>query len=157
MRPRGPHALWDADLADRWSQPAVTGGPPPYVSGGLPLGRGTFAPGTPVTLTGPGGRYPVQVRPLAFWPDGSVKWLHLVFALDGASGTAADGADPGGGERAAYAFQVTRRNGDPLDFTLRTGAAVTPPEPAGAVRVDVLETTADDDAPARVRVDTGPL
>jgi hypothetical protein len=42
---------------------------------GVPWPRGTVKPGTPFALRSPdGANVPVQSWPLAFWPDGSLKW-----------------------------------------------------------------------------------
>jgi len=48
---------------------------------GIPLPRGWLAEGSSVSLAGEdqGGRIPVQSRPLAYWPDGSIKWLLIAF------------------------------------------------------------------------------
>ncbi len=154
-RPTGPADLWDADPVLP-AAPTAERGRAPYGSGGIPLPRGSFRAETPVTLTGPGGVYPVQVRPLAFWPDGSVKWLHVVFALDGALVDAGDGAAAPGADDRVEAFQVTLRNAEPLDFALRYGTGIAYPKSSGAVVAEVLE-TADDGAPGRLRLDTGPL
>ncbi|MFC7343548.1 hypothetical protein [Saccharopolyspora griseoalba] len=52
-------------------------GPPAASTGssfGVPWPRGALREGTPLALTSDGNPVPVQSRPLAFWPDGSVKW-----------------------------------------------------------------------------------
>lgn len=52
------------------------------VSQGLPFARGSFTPEEAgrLRLRGAGGEdVPVQVRPLAVWPDGSVKWALISF------------------------------------------------------------------------------
>ncbi len=162
QRPKGPADLWDAELPS-WTAPPAEDGKAPYVRGGIPLPRGSFQPGTPVALSGPGGVYRVQTNPLAFWPDGSVKWLHLVFALDGALdgalGDAGDAGDRAGAEAidgGVETFQVTLRDGPPLDFTLRYGVGQTSAAADGEVTVAVLETN-DNGAFGRLRLDTGPL
>jgi len=51
-----------------------------YVSSGVPFPVSHLASPTSVQLLDDGGREtPVQTRALARWPDGTVKWLHLVF------------------------------------------------------------------------------
>ena len=50
-----------------------------------------------------GKESPVQGRILAYWPDRSVKWLLLVFPLDGDGGY---GLTPGTGEGTEMAFTV---------------------------------------------------
>ncbi len=57
---------WLGDVA-----PAAPAG----VSWGVPWPKGALARDTPMHLTGPDGqRVAVQTWPLAFWPDGSIKW-----------------------------------------------------------------------------------
>ncbi|MER6797617.1 hypothetical protein ABT262_37430, partial [Amycolatopsis mediterranei] len=42
---------------------------------GVPWPRGTLSRNVPLALhTGDGGEVPLQSWPLAYWPDGSVKW-----------------------------------------------------------------------------------
>jgi hypothetical protein len=58
-----------------------------YLRVALPLGRGELQPGTPLAAslaTDP--PRPCQQRVLKQWPDGSVKWLLLDFAVDAAAG-----------------------------------------------------------------------
>ncbi len=46
------------------------------VTGGIPLPSGRLRPGEPMRARAAGGRtLRVQARPLALWPDGSVRWL----------------------------------------------------------------------------------
>ena len=55
--------------------------------GGIPLAQGVLDSGGWFDLQCPEGRHvPVEGRPAAFWPDGSVKWLHLCGRVDLASG-----------------------------------------------------------------------
>jgi hypothetical protein len=54
------------------SRPAAATG----VTWGVAVPRGELAKGAPVHLQGPGGKaQPTQSWPLAYWPDGSVKWV----------------------------------------------------------------------------------
>jgi len=47
-----------------------------YVSGGVPLPPGQVPKDAGLTLLTPDGKsLPSQHRPIAFWPDGSVKWM----------------------------------------------------------------------------------
>ena len=163
QRPTGPADLWDNELPSRPTPPAQDG-KSPYVRGGIPLSQGSFQPGTAVELSGPGGVYPVQTHPLAFWPDGSVKWLQLVFALDGAlddteDENAGDAARAQVNDQGIETFQVTLRDGPPLEFTLRYGDGSRQNATRNhlpVVSVAVLETT-DSGQPSRLRLDTGPL
>jgi hypothetical protein len=54
-----------------------------YFEFSIPYAQGTLHPSEHVQLLDPGGQsFPVQVKPLAFWHDGSVKWLHGVGRAD---------------------------------------------------------------------------
>ena len=44
------------------------------VSFGVPWPEGAVERGSTFNLSAPGGELPVQSWPLAYWPDGSVKW-----------------------------------------------------------------------------------
>ena len=58
------------------------------VSWGVPWPKGKLKVGDPLTLAEPGGkRIPVQTWPLAYWPDGSLKWTgHAVSAAPESAG-----------------------------------------------------------------------
>ncbi len=65
--------LWPHDF-DRQGQWAV---------GGVPMQRGELQPQDVVALRGcDGTNLPLQTRILAYWPDGSVKWLLLITRTD---------------------------------------------------------------------------
>lgn len=149
---RGKLDLWDADI-ELWQAPPAPIDAAPYVSGGIPIRRGEMQPGDAVVLSGPGGAYPCQTRVLAYWPDGSVKWLHLVFPIDGAVAPLADTlAVPG--DSAMETFDVTFRAGETQSFTLYRSASLEPVLPVEQVSVSTL--SADPDGqPQSVRVDTG--
>jgi hypothetical protein len=59
----------------------LDGAPPSVESGvsfGVPWARGSLQKGQPLSLTASDGRpLPVQTWPLAYWPDGSIKWMGL--------------------------------------------------------------------------------
>jgi hypothetical protein len=56
---------------------------PVGVSWGVPWPRGTMLQGKPLVVRTADGRLlPTQCWPLAFWPDGSVKWSGLAIAAD---------------------------------------------------------------------------
>ncbi len=150
---RGGADLWDAGL-DLWGAPSVLGDDAPYVSGGIPIPRSSMQPGDPVVLTGPGGEYPCQTQVLAYWPDGSVKWLHLVFAFDSAVPTAGAGGVKSGSE--SESFVVTLRNDEDREFTLYYGGQLEPVVGANLVAVSGLSVDTQGN-PQSVRVDTGPL
>ncbi len=47
-------------------------------SGGIPCPRGTIQPSAVmVAVAADGGKLPTQCEPVAFWPDGSVKWMFV--------------------------------------------------------------------------------
>ena len=69
------------------------GGNPPAVptgvSWGIPLPEGKIDPSTNYLLKNSQGQpMPVQSWPLAYWPDGSLKWVGLSTVVDTNSGTA---------------------------------------------------------------------
>ena len=75
--------------------PAATG-----VSWGVPWPKGAVAKAQGFTVTAPDGKaLPVQTWPLAYWPDGSVKWSGFATVADPAAGpfTIAAGAATGPG------------------------------------------------------------
>ena len=65
--------------------------PPAETAGcawGVPWARGRLAPGTQLALaTGDGTAVPVQSWPLAYWPDGSLKWTGHAIGAEGAAGS----------------------------------------------------------------------
>ena len=55
--------------------------------GGLPLSQGLLRQGGWFNLKNAAGkRFAVEGTPAAWWPDGSIKWLHLCGAADLAGG-----------------------------------------------------------------------
>ena len=58
------------------------------VSWGVPWPKGAVQPATPMRLTTASGtRLDVQTWPVAYWPDGSVKWSgHALAAIPGLAG-----------------------------------------------------------------------
>ncbi len=55
---------------------------PVGVSWGVPWPRGALPKESPLTVQTSGSSVPTQAWPLAFWPDGSVKWSGLAIAAD---------------------------------------------------------------------------
>ncbi|HWL52211.1 MAG TPA: hypothetical protein VNQ90_07240 [Chthoniobacteraceae bacterium] len=55
---------------------------PLYATGGYPFGRGELPAGQEVGVRLAGEPVPAQTRPLAYWPDGSIKWLQMTFPYD---------------------------------------------------------------------------
>jgi|GEM_PF-4614170 len=56
---------------------------PAGVTFGVPWPRGTVKPGEPLCVNLDKKSIPTQAWPLAYWPDGSVKWsLSVIHALE---------------------------------------------------------------------------
>ncbi|PBK94821.1 hypothetical protein ARMGADRAFT_67922 [Armillaria gallica] len=64
----------------------VDGGAPPVLptgtSFGIPWAQGQIDRTTPIALTSSGASIPIQTWPLAYWPDGSLKWTGHALAAD---------------------------------------------------------------------------
>ncbi|HEY1337597.1 MAG TPA: hypothetical protein VGF59_08810, partial [Bryobacteraceae bacterium] len=88
------------------------GSPPAFetgVSWGVPFARGTMRKDQPFSLTGGGKSLPLQTWPLAWWPDGSVKFLGCSTVAGPAAGGAlklAPGTPP-----AATALKISEAAG----------------------------------------------
>jgi hypothetical protein len=91
-----------ADVAVNWLDKAAPGGPT-GVSFGVPWPRGAVKKDQAFSLMTAGGKaLPVQTWPLAYWPDGSLKWSGLAtvvgagvagpFTLAAGTGVVPDGA-----------------------------------------------------------------
>jgi len=130
--------LWDADTATNERIPMITGG--------LPLPRSAVDQPDQVRLFDGGREVPLQTRALAYWPDRSIKWLLLVFPLDGHGGLA---CQPGAGEGESVEFDVTLRQDGRKRFRLAYGKQV------HKGNVESMLTAKHQDG--TVRVDTGPL
>ena len=64
---------------------------PNGVSWGVPWPKGAVQANTPMRLASTGGQtIDVQTWPVAFWPDGSVKWTGHANAVEGRSGLRPD-------------------------------------------------------------------
>ncbi|KAK0183996.1 hypothetical protein F5146DRAFT_1146136 [Armillaria mellea] len=66
----------------------VDGGAPPALptgtSFGIPWSQGEVDRTTPIALSSSGASIPIQTWPLAYWPDGSLKWTGHALAADSA-------------------------------------------------------------------------
>ena len=127
-----------ADQVQLWTAPAADD-LAPLVSGGVPFPRGALTDPASVRLTRDAVSVPLQTRPLAYWPDRSIKWLLLTFPPDGGD---VIGSAPG--DR-TLSFQLTRRSGPAQEYRLeysggarmgRPGGQVTASETGGVVRID---------------------
>jgi len=139
------HDLLDDEM-DLWDAAPAEGDLAPLVTGGVPLPRGAVSTPDRVRLFVRGNEAPVQSRVLGYWPDRSIKWLLLVFPLDGSGGY---GFQPGSGDGDRLSFQVTLRKGEAIPCELLFGGGVR----AGRITAP-LEATQDGD---RVSLHTGPL
>src|SRR5579875_2170543 len=78
---RAPAASPLTPVALHWLDAAAPD-QPQGVSWGVPWPRGAVKPGTAFQLADAGGHpLPVQTWPLAYWPDGSLKWTGNAAAL----------------------------------------------------------------------------
>ncbi len=91
------------------------------VTGGVPLPRGQAHPDMGFRIFHDQQELPVQWQPLAYWPDGSVKWALLIFPLDPDALRA-----PGRGEEHSFDVEVTLRDGSSLPVQVHYGAEVEP-------------------------------
>ncbi len=74
----------------RWlTQAPEEKGRPLYVSGGYPFARGTLRKVDDIAVHADSEAVPLQVKALAYWPDRSIKWAHLLFPIDPAKASAA--------------------------------------------------------------------
>ena len=93
--------------------PLVSGG----VSWGVPWPQGAVARGTGFSLSASGRDLPLQSWPLAYWPDGSIKWSG--FATAAPAGLAAPVTLATGSSTAPGAVKVTN---DSKSVVVNTGA-----------------------------------
>ena len=116
------------------------------VAGGVPFPRGALRSPANLRLLQGDRDVPIQTRTDALWPDGSVKWLHIVFPLDGDGGYR---FEPGAGKGKRVDLNVTLRQGKPRRFVLAYGDEVRAPKMETPLKVQTSQ-----DA---VSVDTGPM
>lgn len=64
-------------------------GPPTGVTLGVPWPQGTLPAGEPLTVCVAGQPLPTQTWPLAFWPDGSLKWTGVATVVAAAANSTA--------------------------------------------------------------------
>jgi hypothetical protein len=114
-----------ADVPLRW----LEGAPPALALGTtftVPWPRGQQKKAQTFVLTSAGGEHPVQSWPLAYWPDGSLKWT--AHALPAAAAAARPPGAPAG-----QGSGLGVRPGEP---SARPAAAVSVQESPGAIIVD---------------------
>ncbi|KAF7355518.1 Secreted protein [Mycena sanguinolenta] len=81
-----PRASDGVDLG--WVDKTAPLGTPTGTSFGIPWAQGEIDKTTPISLSSNGNGIPIQTWPLAYWPDGSLKWTgHSLAADSGLSDT----------------------------------------------------------------------
>ncbi|KAF7352604.1 Secreted protein [Mycena venus] len=81
-----PRASDGVDLG--WVDKTAPTGTPTGTAFGVPWAQGEIDKTTPISVTADGQGIPVQTWPLAYWPDGSLKWTgHSLAADSGLSDT----------------------------------------------------------------------
>ncbi|KAJ7368556.1 hypothetical protein DFH08DRAFT_28596 [Mycena albidolilacea] len=75
-----PRASDGVDLG--WVDKTAPVGTPTGTSFGVPWAQGEIDKTTPISVTAAGKGIPVQTWPLAYWPDGSLKWTGHSLAAD---------------------------------------------------------------------------
>jgi len=138
-----------ADEVNLWNAAASRGDKLPLVMGGLPVPKGSVKTADQVRLCVEGRQSPLQSQALAYWPDGSVKWLLLGFPLDGDGGYR---FTPGKGEGREAPFRVTLRQGKDIPCVLHYGTGVH----NGAVEEQDRPLVVNH-GPDKVELNTGPL
>ena len=115
----------------------------PLISGGVPLPEGALTDPANVHLRRDGADVPLQTRPMAYWPDKSIKWLLLTFPADGGN---VEGAV---GEGDVLNFHLTRRDGSKTVYRLDYGGSAG----MGTPKMTLKANQSGDN----VSIDTGPL
>ena len=101
---------------------------PQYVTGGVPFARGTLSDAGQVRVKSAGEPLPLQSKPLAYWPDGSIKWAQLTFPLDLKMAAAESGAP-----------RVTLRDERSLPVEIAQEKGAPSPVPASSLLVEKTE------------------
>ena len=128
---------------DLWDAPPATDDRVPLVVGGLPLPKAAISNANQMRLLKGDKDVPCQARPVAYWPDRSIKWLLLIFPLEGRT------SKSGRGEGQTLDFNVTLRQGGSERFRLLYGHQI-----RRGVVSSALSARQESD---RVHIDTGPL
>jgi hypothetical protein len=159
-----------AQLASRWGETSLVSDPPiriepkfmvghdawlpkqmssgdlaPWITGGVALPRGQVRDPYGLQLFRGVQALRYQAEPIAFWPDGSIKWLLMSFLDNAGSGAMPDAIANDG----RIPLAVTLRDGTERAFSLRYADAPQKPASAGILRI---EEHADG-----LAIDTGPL
>ncbi len=132
-----PDSRPDVALAEHWGVEKLASDPParneipladlnlldapaadedaPLISGGVPLPKGALTDPDNVRLRHGDVDVPLQTRPLAYWPDDSIKWLLLTFPPNGGD------VEDATGEGDVLSFDLTRRDGSKSAYSLNYG------------------------------------
>ena len=141
------------DTLKLWTSGPAPADLSPIVEGGIPLPRGAITRPDQVRLFVGDAETPLEAKPLAFWPDQSLKWLLLIFPLQPHPILR---AEAGRGDGDEIRFRVTLRQGDDVPCrlvfgpTVSLGRLLTPmtvSERAGGVDLDT--------GPLQVQIATG--
>lgn len=116
-----------------------------YVTGGWPLRQGELSPKETVHVKISGQPVPSQTRPLAFWPDGSVKWLSVTATFDQHTYKEPEELSPQRPEDSS----ITLRTSHALPFSLETSPSEK--SPAFTQPIQIRHNS------KRVVIDTGKL
>lgn len=109
-----------------------------YVRGGWPLRQGELSPQQTVLIKTGGQPVPSQTRPLAFWPDGSVKWLSVVAAIQKQDQETATGE-----------AEISWRTGERIPFSVEIASSEKAPVSPHQIQIQREQ--------QRVTIDTGEL
>ena len=88
----------------------------PFVSSGVPFPQGAVTALTQLSVSYQGQTLPLQSKTMAYWPDGSLKWVFLIFPLDADKNIS---VSPASGEGKELPLTITLRN-DNINPTTRT-------------------------------------
>ncbi len=103
-----------------------------YVTGGYPFFYGELKSAGDVQVEVTGSPVPVQCSPLGYWPDGSIKWALLTFAVDTASAVE-ECAPPRVSLRSGKFLPVSVSIGETLSQPTGSSLAVTQPNDTSVV------------------------
>lgn len=128
----------------------TAGADAPLVASGVPLPQGAVAAPSQLSLSQNDQEVPLQTRVEGYWPDGSIKWVLLIFPLDADKSLT---VAPSTGSGQTLPLTVTLRddkvNQVKRTFILKYGRDVRNGQVASPLKAGT--------SGADVRIDTGPL
>jgi hypothetical protein len=113
-KPTAEQAMQEAS----WLRATPQSTAPQYVTGGYPFAPGTLRDTKWLRVAVAGRTAPLQTKPLAFWPDGSLKWVLLTFPID-----------PSRAVDSCPAPRISLRNGKFLPVAVRRARTAAPRHP----------------------------